>query len=165
MNEYYDNTWLVSPKNFLKLMTIIHLALFMGQVIFAAVVVFLVNNGSFHSKAGNDSLFYLAPFISALSIFIGSFLFRKLMNRVKVIEILNKKFAFYLVASIARYAFAESVSLFCIVCYLLSANYIYLGILMVNVLYFIIIRPNKFKMLDDLKLTIEESADMDFNNL
>ena len=50
----YNRNTSVNSQNFVKLIVIIHLALFMGQVVFAALALFVSDNAALILKPGND---------------------------------------------------------------------------------------------------------------
>jgi len=160
----YNRNTSVNSQNFVKLIVIIHLALFMGQVVFAALALFVSDNAALNLKPGNDPLFYISPILVILGIFAGSFLFKQAVAKVAEKHSLTEKLSAYQTALIIRYALSEAPSLFGIVCLLLTHNVYYLIVVGVNILYFIIIRPTKFKIQDDLNLAYEEQAEMDANN-
>lgn len=157
----YNQNQPVGPQNFLKVIIIIHLALFMGQALFAAVSLFVAKNAALNLKPGNDVFFYIAPIMVIFGIGVGSFLFKKLMAKVAEQPSLTGKLQAYQTALIVRYALSEGASLFCIVCMLLTGNVYYLIVAGINILYFIIIRPTKFKLQDDLNLGYDEQVEMD----
>jgi len=137
-----------------------HLALFMGQVMFAAITLFLCKQPVLNLKPGNDVLFYLSPALVLFGIFMGSFLFKQSVAKLDEKPSLNEKLKAYQTAFIIRCAFAEGPSMFGIVCMLLTSNVYYLIVVGVNILYFIIIRPTKFKIVDDLNLNEQERIDL-----
>jgi hypothetical protein len=150
-----------NPQNFIKTTVIIHLALFMGQVMFAALVLLRCKQPFLNLKPGNDVLFYLSPALVLFGIFVGSFLFKKSVAKLREKTSLGEKLTAYQTAFIKRCALAEGASMFGIVCMLLTSNTYYLIVVGVNILYFIIIRPTKFKIQDDLNLGYEELAELD----
>jgi F0F1-type ATP synthase membrane subunit c/vacuolar-type H+-ATPase subunit K len=154
----------VNPQNFVKLIVIIHLALFMGQVVFAALALFISDNTALNLKPGNDPLFYISPVLVVFGIFTGSFMFKQAVAKVAEKPSLSEKLSAYQTALIIRYALSEGPSLFGIVCMLLTHNLYYLIVVGVNILYFIIIRPTKFKIQDDLNLAYDEQTELDANN-
>jgi hypothetical protein len=159
----YNQNRPIDPKNFVKLIIIIHLALFMGQTLFAAVVLFISKDPALNLKPGNDVLFYVVPFMLVFGIFAGSFVFKQLTAKLAEKTSLTEKLQAYQTALIIRYALSEGASMFSIVCLLLTNNVYYLILAGINILYFIIIRPTKLKILDDLNLNYEEQTEMDTN--
>jgi hypothetical protein len=160
----YNQKQPVGPQNFLKVIIIIHLALFMGQTLFAAVALFISKNAALNLKPGNDALFFIAPAMVVFGIVTGTFLFKQQVAKLGDKTSLKEKLQAYQTALIIRYALSEGVSMFGIVCMLLTGNVYYLILTGVNILYFIMIRPTKFKIQDDLNLTYEDQAEMEVKN-
>ena len=159
----YSRNLGLDPKNFVKVLVLIHLALFMGQVSFAAVCLFISVKPALDLKPVNDAFFYIAPFLIFSGIIAGSFLFKTLKAKVAEKETLVEKLRAYQMAVIVRFALAEGPSLFGLVCFLLTNNLYYLILVGVNLVYFIIIRPTKFNIHDDLALSYEDEAEVDAN--
>ena len=157
----YNRNQAVNPQSFVKTTVIIHLALFIGQVLFAAVCLFISVNPMLNLKPVNDPFFYISPALVIFGIFMGSFLFKQLQGKIAEKPSLKEKLAAYQTALITRYAFSEGASMFGIVCMLLTNNVFYLIVTGVNILYFITIRPTKFKIQDDLDLGFEEQAEIE----
>jgi hypothetical protein len=157
----YNRNQPVGPQNFVKIIVIIHLALFMGQALLAGFALLLSKNAALNLKPGNDPLFYISPIMVIFGIGMGSFLFKQQMAKVAAQPSLAGKLQTYQTALIIRYALIEGPSLFSIVCVLLTGNIYYLIIAGINILYFITIRPTKFKIQEDLNLAYDEQAEMD----
>jgi hypothetical protein len=157
----YNQNQAVNPQNFVKTTVIIHLALFMGQVLFAAVCLFISVNPVINLKTVNDPFFYMSPALVIFGIFMGTFLFKQLLAKIAEKPTVKEKLSAYQAALIIRYALSEGASFFGIVCMLLTNNAYYLLVVGINIIYFIIIRPTKFKIQDDLNLAYEEQAEMD----
>ena len=154
----YNQTSIPNPKSFIKTTTIIHLALLAGQVVFGVAVFFITPNPIIDLKPGNDPFFYISPALVVMGIFLGTFLFKKQLEKVAEKTSLQEKLPVYQSALIMRAAMSEGASLFGIVCMMLTANLFYLLIVGINILYFIWIRPTKFKIEEDLKLDYDEKA-------
>ena len=91
----------------------------------------------------------------------GSFLFTQQISKLDDKNSLKEKLAGYQTALIIRFAIAEGPSLLGIAGYMLSGNVIYLILVGINVLYFILIRPTKDQMAEDLNLTNADKAAME----
>jgi len=157
----YSRNLSLDPKKFVKILVFIHLSLFMGQVLFAAVCLFISVRPVLDLKPVNDVFFFIAPFLILSGILAGSFLFKTLKAKVAEKQTLIEKLRAYQTAMIVRFAFGEGPSLFGLVCFLLTHNLYYLFCVGVNLIYFIIIRPTKFNIHDDLALSYEDQAELD----
>jgi hypothetical protein len=157
----YNQTRIPNPKNIIKTTRIIHLALLIGQILFATVVFLSVQNPVVDLHAGNDVIFYIAPFMIISMMFVGSLLYKNQIKKAAEKTTINEKLGIYQTAIIMRCAASEGASLFCIVCTLISGNLFYLVLAGINIVYFIWIRPSKFKILEDLDLDYNENVALD----
>jgi hypothetical protein len=149
-----------NQQNFVKIVAIIHAALLIGQVLFGIVAVAETKSTGFNLKLGSDPFFYIVPFLTVAGMLSGNFLFMQKISNMADKNSLNEKLAGYQTALIIRFAISEGPSLFGIVGYMLSGNVIYLILVGINMLYFILIRPTKDKMAEDLDLTYEDKIAM-----
>lgn len=149
-------------QTFVKIIAIIHAALLIGEVLFAIVAFVETKSIGLNLKLGSDPFFYIVPFLIVAGMLLGSFLFTQQISEAADKNSLNEKLAGYQTALITRFAIAEGPSLLGIVGYMLSGNVIYLILVGVNVLYFILIRPTKDKIAEDLSLTNEEKISIGF---
>lgn len=158
MYQYNKYNKPLTPQNFIRVIVIIHLALLMGQAFFAAAAIFITSNGPVNKKSNGDVFSIIAPVLVGIGIVLGTVLFIKMVAKLPEKETLKEKLACYQTALITRYALSEGASLFCVVCYLVTANYFLLAVMAVNVLYFILIRPDKLKISNDLNISMDEQA-------
>ncbi len=154
-----NRNYIPNPKTFVRTISIIHLALIAGQVLFAIVAFSLNKNTAVNLKPVGDVFFYIAPALIFFGMLTGSFLFKQLADKAKDAEGLKKKLAGYQSAFIIRCALSEGGSLFSIVCYMLTANFFYLSLAGVNILYFLWLWPTKEKIEADLNLSYEEKSE------
>jgi len=153
----YSNDTSIKPNPaFFKVITIIHFALLIGQVLFGITVFSITNSTAINLKAGNDPFFYAVPFLILFGILGGTFVFKQQVAKFAGKQLLIEKTQGYQTALITRFALAEGPSLFGIVSYMLTGNAFYLILIGLNVLYFIWIRPTKSKAEDDLNLSYED---------
>ncbi|MFB0494584.1 hypothetical protein ABID99_000821 [Mucilaginibacter sp. OAE612] len=148
-----------TPSLILKQITIIHLALVAGQILFGIVVFAIGKQQPLNPK--NDALIYVMPAI-ALGCFLVSMLLPKnMIGNIKNDQPLLAKLKLYQTAFIIRMALLEGPSLFGIVCFLLTNNVVFISISAALVLYAIYQRPTRQKIEDDLNLGYEEKAEFE----
>jgi hypothetical protein len=153
----YNNRESIQPSPaYFKLITIIHVALLAGQVLFGVVSYSITNSKGLDLNPGDDVFFYIAPLLIIGGMLVGTFLFKQQVAKLADKELLPVKLAAYQTALIIRFALSEGPSMFGIVVYMLTGNLFYLILTAVNVLYFIWIKPTKAKAKEDLNLTYEE---------
>ena len=143
----------------LKSLQIIHRALLLGLVLFAAIAFYLNYSGNFITglKSYDQPLQVIAITLSFGGFFIGSLLFKKKMQQLKDSSPeLRVKLSTYRSAAIMQWALLEGPALFAIICFLLVGNYAFLALAVVFIILFAVTAPNKTKMMLLLQLTEEE---------
>jgi len=148
-----------SPATIVKTLSIIHMALAAGQILFAAVT-FIIPKSQ-EKGAANDMLIYIAPVLAITCFIAGHFLFLKLLSNIRRDTPLKAKLIAYQSATIIRLALLQGPSLFSIIGFLLTGKLIFLAIVGALVAYFIYVRPSRQKIEDDLNLDYEEKAELD----
>jgi uncharacterized membrane protein len=83
-----------------------------------------------------------------------------LLNKAVNTTGLNAKLSNYQIAVIVRMALLESASLFAIVVYYLTGNFLYLLIAILLMIYGVVIRPTAENIADDLLLTYDEKMQL-----
>ena len=148
----------VKPEE-LKSLQIVHRALLLGLVLFAAIAFYLNYSGNFIAglKSYDQPLQVIAITLSFGGFFIGSLLFKKKMQQLKDSSPeLRVKLSTYRSAAIMQWALLEGPALFAIICFLLVGNYAFLALAVVFIILFAVTAPNKTKMMLLLQLTEEE---------
>jgi len=143
----------------LRGLQIIHRALLMGQLIFAAVVLLLRYSDAFPPPLSNmdKSMQVLAILLSLTGFFTGSSIFKKKIQQVMVgFPDIKTKAAAYRSACIIQWALLEGPSLFCIICFLLVGNYAYLALLAALMFAFALTAPAKLKAMLLLQINEED---------
>lgn len=141
-------------STYLRLLQIIHIALIAGMVLFAIVtlVIHQADSSPFTSKEIMDILLYIVPAIAIGGSLASNIVFKNRLLEIKSVERLTEKLEGYRSALIIRYALLEGPSLLAIIAYLLTANFFFLGIAAIVILYFASLRPTREKIIYDLEL-------------
>ncbi|MGZ3756913.1 MAG: hypothetical protein ACXVAY_04760 [Mucilaginibacter sp.] len=147
-----------TPQSYLKVISIIHLALFAGQTMFAIVAFFLVGKTQIDIKNNNDPLLFLVPILAIGGFIASNLMFKQQLNSSTNRDALKDKLMGYQTELIIRFALLEAPSLFGIGSYLLTGNFLFLIISGLLMLYFISIRPTRVKIENDLNLTYDEKT-------
>ncbi|TFF30449.1 hypothetical protein [Mucilaginibacter psychrotolerans] len=148
-----------TPAEFLRTITIIHLALAVGQILFGLVVLLLNKRIIINVRYTNDPLVFAVPLLAVISFFLSNFLFNKLLSSgIKDDSTLKQKLLCYQTSLIVRLALLEGPSLFGIVAFFISGQLFFLLISAALVVYFIYIRPTKANIEEVLNLNYEEKA-------
>ena len=155
----YNQQSQLTPKAAFRSAKIIHLALLVGQCLFAGVVMFLKRQTTV--DLSKDTLFLaVAAVLSIGGFFASGFISKQVLATAANKETLADKMPIYQSALIIRYALLEAPSLFCIVSYFKTGNLIFLIISGVIILYFITLRPIIDKAAEELNLTYEEKTEL-----
>jgi uncharacterized membrane protein len=154
-----NNNTIQSPKTVVRTLGIIHLALLAGQALFAFVMFTLSEQTSIKLDK-NDIFIFIVPVFAVAAFFISQLLFKTLLNKAVNTTGLNAKLSNYQIAVIVRMALLESASLFAIVVYYLTGNFLYLLIAILLMIYGVVIRPTAENIADDLLLTYDEKMQL-----
>lgn len=152
-----------TPKKILDTFSIIHFAMLAGPTV-AGVIFYFTTSVSNTSEFNQEDIFvYLLPIIAMAGIFVGKFLYPKLLIPVKKKETLQQKLAGFQTASLIQYALVEGPALINIVWFSITGNLLYLTIGGVLIIYLFTLRPTKDKVELDLELQGEHKSQ--FNKL
>ena len=147
--------------NALKILNVLHKALLMGQVLFAAVCFYLVYTNTMLSPAKEFEkvLQVAALVIVAVGVYAGITIFKKKLQQIRDTQANAKeKFAIYRSACIIQWALLEGPWLFCILCFFLTGNYAFMALAIVVMFLFVMTAPSKIKILMQLQIS---EADLD----
>jgi hypothetical protein len=148
-----------SPESFLKSMSIIHLALLAGQVIFAIVAYAQSSKVFFGIHYMDDVFMYIVPLAAIFGFIAGYGIFKKQLAALGNKSSLGEKIIGYQSALIIRYALLEGPSLLAVWAYLLNNNLFYLAVASLLIIYFIFLRPTMEKIENDLGLNFNEKIE------
>lgn len=145
----------MQAKSFLKQLTIIHAALVIGLLLFAAFVFW--NDPSFNTGMNAASIFvYLVPLVAAVGYFASKYLFKNLLQNKYHQETLANSLAKYQQASIIKFALIEGPAIFALFAYYVEGNALHLVIAFCLIAYLISQRPSLGRMQNDLQLKREQ---------
>ncbi|MES2848798.1 MAG: hypothetical protein V4685_07055 [Bacteroidota bacterium] len=134
----------------LRQLFILHKALLFGQIMFAAIGLFLqyTNRLNFNLSHLDQVLQVVVLIFSAAGVFIGASLFKKKIQQAKdTLTDVKAKAEVYRSASIIQWALIEAPSLFCIICFMLAGNYAFLALAAALMLWFALTGPAKLKIM------------------
>ena len=156
----YNSNYNPNPQAAAKVLPIIHLALLIGQVLFAVVVYNIAPQKGFSFDGSANPFVYVSLVLTFGGFTAGNILFTKQLQKIEPEYTLSQKLASYQTAFILRAALLEGPSLFSIVAYMLSGNLLFLAVSGAIILYFVTIRPTKDKIANDLNLGDNEKAEL-----
>lgn len=157
MNSYENNPLTQSSESFFKTLQRLHLFLVMGVFLFLSITIYLVETGGFgEDQALNDVFLYVVPLMAMTSLFISRFMFAKRVESLQSAKTLEDKTGGYQTALIVKWALIEGPSLFAVIAFMLTSNYVFAGIALALLLYLALQRPQKESALEDLSLSHDD---------
>lgn len=148
----------LTPKSFIKTITIIHLALIMGLLLFSGVSYTLVETNVLSFDFENDIFSLIVPAFAIGGAFASNFIANKKISELSAVASLKDKLMGYQTACIIRFALLEGPALFGIVIYMQTGNLMYLIIAGAIIAYFVTVRPTKEKIEMDLNLNFKHKS-------
>ena len=146
------------PKDFIKSLQIIHFALLMGAIVFAAYVSIQLNEQLTFSYSNDKAFLYIAITISFVGNLMSKSLFIKLIKKIPEDADLLQKASKYSTAHIFRLAMLEFPALMCIIFVMQSNNSFYFILVGVLLLMMLAIFPSKSKFANEVSLTSKEKS-------
>ena len=146
-------------KSYFMALQIVYFALIAGQLIFAFLSFYLIRSGLFDGEQAElrNIFIYIVPVFVVGGLFISHLLFKSFLNNAKGKKSLFDKLTNYRSALIIRFALLEGPSFFAIVVYLLTGDYLFLGMSGLIVLVFFTLKPSVERAINDLELNSEET--------
>jgi hypothetical protein len=145
--------------NALKILNILHKALLMGQILFAAGCIYIVYTKTILPPAKElDRILQVAALIITVAgVYAGITIFKKKLILIREMQSdAKQKFSIYRAASIIQWALLEGPAIFCILCLFLTGNYAFLALAIVIIFLFVMIGPSKNKILTQLQINEAE---------
>jgi len=153
-------------QKYISSLKLIHIALLLGQLCFAAIAFYLNTNGGISdSNSSKIVQFSLILFFSLQGIVAGHLLFKNRLKKIRGEQSLTTKLTAYRTLVIIRFALAEAPSVFSIMAYLLTQEKIFLGLFGLIVAYFFYLKPSKEKFFTDLELSGSDKLKLENPNI
>lgn len=146
------------PKDFMKSLQIIHVALLAGVFLFAAYIAFTAKGVLFFSYEDDKPFLFLAIIISFAGNLASKFLYRKLLNQISEKADLSEKAIKFSTAHIFRMALLEFPAFMCVFFAMQSNNSFYFLLVAILALMMLVIFPTKYKFENDVTLTSKEKS-------
>ena len=153
-----------TSKEYFKIITVVYFGLLTGQVIFALITIFLHLRNLFTVQDVSELkqvFFFIVPIVVLNGFFTGNLIYKFQLKKIKKLDNLISKMVQYKSAMIIRLAFIEGSSFFCIVVYLLTGDFIFIGSAALLILYFITLNPTADKISVELELNPTEKFKID----
>lgn len=148
----------MQTTNAYKSLQIIFYALLAGQVLFLLIAIFLVKEKIFTSARNDlENIFLpLVVILALLCMISGSRIFKARMQKLGDTRSITERLSEYRAICLVRWALLEGPCLFAIICFLLTANYLFVLIAILLLFFFCIISPVKTKVAMDMGISTDE---------
>lgn len=144
------------PSSPFKDLQTIYRVLLYSQIGFWIIALLLVQFGGikpFAAESLDRLLQVIAVFYSFIAVIVGLQLFRRRLETIKQLDIPPRdKLIQYKSASIVQWALLEGAGIFCIVCYIITGNWSFLGLAIMLLAVFGGLNPFKQKVMLQLRL-------------
>ena len=144
------------PSSFMRSLSILHMAMFSGQLIMAAVMLFLKASYVLHFSNTDGLFLYLVPGAALVALFLGRKLSEQRMASIKESDELDQKLETYRSSVIINLALVEGAALLALMIYYITGNLLYILIGFALILYFFYLKPTKQSVRVDAKLRAKE---------
>jgi hypothetical protein len=143
-----------TSKEYFKILNLLHTALLGTQLLFAVVAFYLHINGPLNNDSTEFSNIFqfVLPVVIVGAVLGSAMLFKAQLKSIKAKPELKDKLNDYRSALLIKYAMLEAPSMFAIVCYLLTANFIFMGFAGLIIVVFLLNRPLPENTANDLEL-------------
>lgn len=146
------------PNEILKSSLIIFYALLAGQIIFLLISLYLVSVGIIQTNP-DFSLpltFVILIFLSPL-LLAGPIIYRKLISKnFDNIKSIEQKLILYRQGMIIKLAMVEGASIFSIVCFLITGNFLFVIITILLISLFFLHKPTLEKFASDFNIPLSQ---------
>jgi hypothetical protein len=129
--------------------------------IFSCVVVFLISQRTDAPTENVKMWHYIVPTLTIISLIIAYFVFKMMVDNIKPSQPLREKMPVYGRAILVRSALLELPGFLAAIAAYLSAQNYFIGASVMIFVIFLILRPTKNGIANDLKLSQKERALLD----
>lgn len=132
---------------------IIFYALLTGQLFILAVFWFLTTDRTSDSGEMNAIFTFIVPSVGLISMFLSRFIYSQGILKLNPNESIMSKLNKYRTLKIISWAILEGGALFALVAFFLTADYLYVAVVIFVLGFFIFSRPSKEGFVLDMQIT------------
>ena len=130
-----NSTGKLTPRSFIKTLSILQLALIAGPIVFAIFAYFQTQEIAIDLSNTDDPFFLIIPIFALGAIFLGNVVYKKLTAEISKIAGLKQKLIRFQIASLIKFASVEAPALFSVVAFYMTGNMAFLLISVVLIFY------------------------------
>jgi len=147
----------MNVKQYFSFLSIIHMALIAGQLVFIAVVLFLLSSGAWEAILVEETNLFLiiVAIATAGGFYLGNFIYGKQLESIKQLADFKEQLAKLKGIIIMRFALLEGPMFLSILFYLFTGSWYFMVFAVLLVLLFLKLKPNKEQVISDLELSDE----------
>ncbi|MBW8244339.1 hypothetical protein K1F50_16135 [Muricauda oceani] len=142
-------------------MSFLHMGIAATPIILGILFYFNSEDPQFNPSGSEDMFLAIVPVVALASIFLGDFIFKKILGSASQKNGLREKLGKFQTASILKYVLLEGASLFSMVIFSNTQNLVHLILGIVLILYLFLQLPTKQKIESALDLKGAEKAKFD----
>lgn len=150
----------ISPKSFLKTLTLLHLAFTIASFALSLIILFVLDNYIVFNIENLDSVYYILPIVALTIVYMSSVVFKNLIKSINKNQALKDKLAKYQTASIVKYAMIEGPAILCSILALITGQLVFIVITWCIIGYLYLVKPYDESVIKDLKLDINERNEL-----
>jgi hypothetical protein len=158
-NHHIMKTEQMTSKAYFMQMTIMHLSMLMGQLIFGVLAFYLQLNDQKTINIETLKLFqYIALALAIIGVGVSVFINNFRLRSIKEKKDISAKLGAYRINFMIKMAFIEMPVLFAIISYLITGNTFFLMLGGALALVFLLYFPTKNRIAEELELNSDEIA-------
>lgn len=141
-----------TSKDYFKELTILHLAMLVGQVLMAAIL-YYIHEGNYTSGLDFRNIFSILVLAAVIIGFAGSFFIpKKMIEKAKTSKDLKEKMGRYRAALVVKWAFLESGTMVPLILFYITGNLTFLMMGGAMIAFFASTNPSPKKAIQELNL-------------
>ncbi|PLX09672.1 MAG: hypothetical protein C0596_01235 [Marinilabiliales bacterium] len=148
----------LTAKEYLRTIKIIHIAIVVGAIMMAMVMLTMHYSGDVVNVDGVSNIqFLIIDIVIVISLFFaGNFLFNKSMQKIHLLTELKAKTSAYITAFIIRIALLEGGVISSFILFVITGDLIIIGLGTLVLIYMIILFPSLDRICREMKLNPSE---------
>lgn len=150
------NPQVKNSQDYFTTLNLIYFSLVAGLIIFMAITVILNSRQEPTDFQAIGVFIYLVPVICIMAILASIYIPKYKLPEIDSKENLKEKLFYYQGLLIMKWAFLEGGALFALVSFLLTGYFMLGGFALLLILYLILQKPSRYKLLQDINLNDED---------